>query len=163
MLDSSIHNKYETVEYQNKHLDVLKKHQCYTSTIHLNTHQHLPSTSIFDEFSCMINKYKFNIVALSETWLKNSKTQLEYLQIDGYKSEFKNRGSESGGEVSFYIKEHMNFNVRHNLEKIHESIEILWIEVQDRNKNTRVLIGVVYQPSSNKTEKLFGLKSLREF
>ena len=54
----------------------------------------------------MMNKYKFDIVALSETWLKNSKTQLEYVQIDGYKSEFKNRESKSGGGVGFYIKEH---------------------------------------------------------
>ena len=36
-----------------------------------------------------MNKYKFDIVALSETRLKNNKAQLEYVQIDGYKSEFK--------------------------------------------------------------------------
>ena len=40
-LDSSIHNEYEAIEYQNKHLDVLKKHHCYTSVAHLNT-QTLP-------------------------------------------------------------------------------------------------------------------------
>ena len=56
-----------------------------------------------------MNKSKFDIVALSETWLKNNKTQVEYVQIDGYKSEFKNRESISGGGVGFYIKEHMNF------------------------------------------------------
>ena len=53
----------------------------------------------------------------------------------------------------FYIKEHMSFNVRHDLEKIDESIEILWIEVQDRNKNIPVLIEAVHQSSSNETEK----------
>ena len=92
-LNSSIHNEYE-IEHQNKHLDVLKKHHCYTSVAHLNT-QSLPSS--FDEFSYMMNKYKFDIVALSETWLKNNKTQLEYVQINGYKSELKNRESKSGG------------------------------------------------------------------
>ena len=35
--------------------------------------------------------YKFDIVALSETWLKNNKTKLEYVQLDGYKSEFKKK------------------------------------------------------------------------
>ena len=43
----------------------------------------------------MMNKYKFGIV---ETWLKSNKTQLDfvqYLQVDGYKSEFKNRESKS--------------------------------------------------------------------
>ena len=73
-----------------------------------------------------MNKYKFDIVALSKTWLKNNKTQLEYVQIDGYKSQFKNRESKSGGAVGFYI---MSFNVRHDLEKIDESIKVLWIEV----------------------------------
>ena len=37
---------------------------------------------------------------------------------------------QSGGGVGLYIKENMSFNVRHDLEKIDESIEILWIEVQ---------------------------------
>ena len=125
-LDSSIHNEYQTIKYQNKHLDVLKTHHCHTSMAYLNT-QSLPSS--FDEFSYMMNKYQFNIVTLSETWLKNNKTQLEYVQIDGYKSEFKSRESISGGGVGFYIKEHMSFNVRHDHEKIDKSIEILWIEV----------------------------------
>ena len=53
-----------------------------------------------------MNKYKFDIVALSETWLKNNKTQLEYVQSDGYRSEYKNRDSKSGEGVGFYIKEH---------------------------------------------------------
>ena len=43
--------------------------------------------------------------------LKNNKTQLEYLQIDAYKSQFKNRDSDSEGRVCFYVKEHMSFNV----------------------------------------------------
>ena len=71
-LESSIHNEYEAIEHQ-IHLDVLKKHHCYTSLAYLNT-QSLPSS--FDEFSYMLNKYKFDIVALSETRVKNDKTQL---------------------------------------------------------------------------------------
>ena len=89
---------------------------------HLNT-QSLPSS--FDKFSYMMNKYIFDIVALSETWLKNNKSQLEYVQIGGYTSEFKNRESKSGVGVGFCIKEPMNFNVQHDLGKIDESNEIL--------------------------------------
>ena len=58
------------------------------------------------------------------------------------------------------MKKHTNFNVRHDLGKIDEMIEILWIEVQGRNKNTPVLIGVVYEPSSNETEKLIWLEKV---
>ena len=31
--------------------------------------------------------------------------------------------------LGFYIEEHMNFNVRYDLGKTDESIEILWFEV----------------------------------
>ena len=65
---------------------------------------------------------------------------------------------QSGGGVGLYIKENMSFNVRHDLEKIDESIEILWIEVQGWNKNTPVLTDAVYQLSSNETEKLIWLE-----
>ena len=47
----------------------------------------------------------------------------------------------------------MSFNLRQDLGKIDESIEILWIEVQGRNKNTPFLIEAVHRPSSNETEK----------
>ena len=32
----------------------------------------------------MMNRYQFGIIAVSETWLKDNKTQLEYVQISGY-------------------------------------------------------------------------------
>ena len=48
----------------------------------------------------------------------------------------------------------MPFTVRHDFNKIDETIEILWIELRGRNKNTPFLTGVVYQPSSNEAEKL---------
>ena len=35
---------------------------------------------------------------------------------------------------------------------------IRWTEDQDRSKNTPVLVGVVYQKSSNETEKLIWLE-----
>ena len=56
------------------------------------------------------------------------------------------------------MKEHISFKVRHDLGKIDESIEILWIELRGRNKNIPFLNGVVYQSSSNETEKLVCLE-----
>ena len=66
--------------------------------------------------------------------------------------------SKSGGVVGFYIKEHMNFNVRHDLGKIDETIEILWVEVQGRNRNTPVLVGQYMKQVQMKLKNLFGLK-----
>ena len=106
----------------------------------------------------MRNRYQFDIVDVSETWLTDNKRQLEYVQINGYSSVWKNRESKTGGGVGFYIKEHMSVKVRQDLDKIDESIETLWIELRGRNKNTPFLTGVIYQPSSNETEKLVWLE-----
>ena len=83
--------------------------------MHINT-QSLPSS--FDEFALMVNRYQFDIVAVSENWLKDNKMQLEYVQINGYSSVWKNRESENGRSVGIYIKEHISFKVRHDLGKI---------------------------------------------
>ena len=85
--------------------------------------------------SSLMNRCQFDTIAVSKTWLKDNKTQLEYVQNNGYSSVWKNRESKTGG-VGYYIKEHMSFKVRHDLVKIDESIEILWIELRGRNKNT---------------------------
>ena len=153
LLDSSLIN--EAVEYQNQHINMLSKHRCYTPVAHINT-QSLPS--FFDEFSLMMNRYQFDIVSVSESWLKDNRTQLEYIQINGYASVWKNRDSKTGGGVGFYVKEHMSFKVCHDLGKIDESIKILWVKLRGRNKNTPFLTGVGYQPSSNETEKLVWLE-----
>ena len=103
------------------------------------------------------------MVAVNETCLKDNKTQLEYVQINNYSPIWKNKESKTGGGVGFYIKEHMSFKVRHDLTKTDESIEILRTELRDRNKTTPFLTGVVYQPSSNETEKLVWLEKFEHF
>ena len=60
VLDSLLIN--EAVEYQDQPLNMLSKHRCYTSVAHTNT-QSLPSS--FDEFSLMMNRYQFEIIAVS--------------------------------------------------------------------------------------------------
>ena len=89
---------------------------------------------MISQFSYTMIKYKFDIVALSKTWIKIIK--LDYVQIGCYISEFKNRESKYQDGVSFYI--------RHDYGKIYEPIEIIWIEIQGRNKNSPVFIVVVY-------------------
>ena len=61
-------------------------------------------------------------------------------------------------EVLVSTSKNMSFKVPHDLGKIDESIEILWIELRGRNKNIPFLNGVVYQSSSNETEKLVCLE-----
>ena len=139
-----------TESSQDTHLEAIQRYSKYTTIAHLNV-QSLIST--IDEFNIMINKYKFDIIALTETWLKNNKYQQDYVNIEDYKSAFRNRENKKGGGVGLYIKDHLSFSVRHDLNKIEETIETLWIEVRGRNKNTSYLVDVIYQPSSVEAEK----------
>ena len=76
------------------------------------------------------------------------------VQINGYKSVFRNRIGKRREGVGFYIKESITYKVRHDLSKRHDNLEILFVEIGGRKKNTPSLICVVYQPSSNNMEKM---------
>ena len=67
--------------YTNEHLEKIGELKKHISTCPLNT-QSMSST--FDEFQFMINHTKFDVIILSETWLKNDKHLVEYVRLPGY-------------------------------------------------------------------------------
>ena len=109
--------------------------------------------SSFDEFNVMLQEHPFDILTLSETWLKDDVNLLNYVQIPGYKFSYKNRNERRGGGVGLYIKDSIEYKVRHDLNKIDESIEHLWIECKGNNCNKSYLVAALYQPSSDEKEK----------
>ena len=44
---------------------------------------------IRDEFVTFVHRYNLDIITISETWLKNKKIMLDYVEIDGYEKEFR--------------------------------------------------------------------------
>ena len=60
-------------------------------------------SSIFDEFQVMINENQFDIVTLSETWLRDNKHLLDYIKIPDCKFVYKNREQKRGGKVGAYL------------------------------------------------------------
>ena len=60
-------------------------------------------TSSFDEFLLQKTKYNFDIVAMPETWLKNSHLLIKHAIIPGYDTLYKNREKVRGEGVGFYI------------------------------------------------------------
>ena len=107
----------------------------------------------------MLQVYQFDLIALSETWVQDCSFQENYVQINGQNPVFRNRIGKHGGNIGFYIKESIGYKVRHNLSKKHNNLEILFVEIGGRNKNTPSLICVAYQPSSNEIEKLEWLEN----
>ena len=132
------------------HIESLKHHHRHISIAHLNK-QTLAST--FDAFHLMLENHKFDIVALSETWLKDNKHQYEYVQIPGYNTVFRNRENKKGGGVGFYLKDHLNIILRNDITKMDDSNETIWIEVRRKNKSSTFLIGAFYEPSSDEKKK----------
>ena len=59
---------------------MLDQNRSRTSIAHLNT-QCLSST--FDEFHVMLKEYQFDIITMSETWLKDNQKLLDYIDIPG--------------------------------------------------------------------------------
>ena len=84
-------------------------------------------TSTFDEFQFMVNDSKFDIITLSETWLKNDKHLLEYANLPGYKFCYRNRDEKRGVGVGLYIKDCITY--RNKIISLDNSLEHLWVEV----------------------------------
>ena len=91
--------------------------------------------------------YPFNIITLSETWLKRSDEQIFNLDLPGYSFLSQSTTQRAGG-VGLYIKNGIQYSVRHDLTSSTDESEMLWVEIEsDLNSN---ICGVVYRhPSSN--------------
>ena len=102
----------------------------------------------------MLNSHKFDLITLSETWLKDNPTLLDYVEIAAYKKGFRNRDRVRGGGVGYYIKSNIKAKERKDLDRLDDTIEHKWIEIKGKNKASSVLVGIMYQPSSKPRDKL---------
>ena len=132
-----------------QHLTTLDANRNRISIAHLNTQS---IASSFAEFEAMLTRYKFDIMTLSETWLKENVLLLQHVTIPGYHIEYINRPNRRGGGVGLYIKDHLKFKVRTDINQHDTTIEHLWIEVKNA-RNVSFLVGVFYQPSSVNADK----------
>ena len=130
------------VDSTDEHLEALTSKSKQLKLMHLNT-QSMVST--FDELLIAIREYPFNLVAMSETWMKNNPHLLQYVSIPGCTNLFCNHDEIRGGAVGVYIKNSINFKCRTDIEKIEPDLEQIWVEISGRNKNSKLLLGVMYR------------------
>ena len=136
--------------HQDLQLEKLNDSRNLFSIAHLNT-QSMVST--FDEFMLFVNKYDFDVITLTETWLKDNPFLLEYVNIDGYTMYFHNRDNKRGGGVGIYIKENIKHKLRKDIVNVDPALEHLWIEIDGKNKHSKLLLCVAYQPNFTHQEK----------
>ena len=79
-----------------------------------------------DQFELYLkNIHEFSIIELSETWLNDSNFSL--YNIVGYTHLYKYREKKSGGGVSMYIKESLQYTSRKDLSIFNDIIESVFI------------------------------------
>ena len=70
---------------------------------------------------------EFDILSFSETWLNSSITNGDISLLSYHLSERKYRDADSHGGVIMYIKFHIHYVRRHDLEPI--AVECVWVEL----------------------------------
>ena len=68
--------------------------------------------STFDEFQVMFYRHRFDIITLSETWLRNDRDLLQYVQISGCNFYYRNRDEKPGGCVGLSLKVTIKYRER---------------------------------------------------
>lgn len=101
-----------------------------------------------DEFLLYLTNlnHNFSVIGLTETWL--SDTNVDLGNLDGYSHDHFCRQNKTGGGVSLYVKDHLKYERRRDLETHNSCIETVIIELDkdllEFNKN--VIIAVIYRP-----------------
>ena len=101
-----------------------------------------------DKFTQYINglDVSFSVMAFTETWLKPHNEHC--YGINGYNVEHNSRLVKTGGGVSMFIKEGIEYTKRTDLYRMSNIMESLFIEI-DRSVfkcNNNIIIGVIYRP-----------------
>ena len=119
------------------------------SILHLNIHS---VQKHIDELRAALDilKFKFDVIALSESLLIKGKKPIVDININGYHSPIGTPTESTKGGVLMYISDSLEFKERPKL-NIYESkhVESLFVEIKNgRSKNH--IVGVIYRhPSSN--------------
>ena len=50
-----------------------------------------------------------------------------------------------GGDVGAYLSDDIDFKRRNDIESIEPELENLWLEIEGRNRRSKMLLGVVYR------------------
>ena len=95
--------------------------------------------------------HPFDAIILTETWAKNETQSL--CHIPGYQAVHNNRPDRTGGGVSIFIKDNVEFDVIDDLNKSSDDIEMLGIKlILDKTVNSSMNLTGIYRPPNGNTE-----------
>ena len=98
----------------------------------------------------MASVEKFDIIALTETWLDMSGKVFDTeVKIDGYTLFYKDRENRRGGGVALYVRDTLQCSINGRI-KTDNKTESLWVDIKEGSQ--AVVIGVVYRPPRSTME-----------
>ena len=115
------------------------------SLLHLNLRSAPKNLSNLENYLSLLSP-KFQLIGLTETWLKTHNKDL--YNLCGYKHESKIRDDKMGGGVSLFISELLNYVVREDLSLNNPIFESVFVKIatNDGNQTKSTIIGVIYRP-----------------
>ena len=113
------------------------------SSLHINIRSLPKHFDDLSEFFLTLNR-SFSIIAVSETWLHSSNSDLFHLP--GYHFISSHREHKAGGGVGIYIQSHLKFKLRTDLQSSDNALyESVLVEIiQPHRKN--IIVGCFYRP-----------------
>ena len=140
-------SKYYTVtEFNNTFSNTLDNF----SLLHINSRSLNKNFDCFENLLHTLNNFQFSIIGISETWLHSNSPPL--FNLPNYRMIRADREGRRGGGVAFYIGEHLNFKVRHDIE--FEETEVRFIEINNPNSKN-IIIGLVYRPPNTQFDLFY--------
>ena len=100
-----------------------------------------------DELSVIVSKHQFDIIAINETWLDSTVSDLE-CSIEGYNLLRRDRNRHGGG-VLFYLKDNITYSEWPDLNI--NNVECLYIEVTVPKLKPFIVCTMYRPPSANVT------------
>lgn len=91
--------------------------------------------------------HSFSVIGLSETWLTENSKESGLYELPGYNSVHAIRQSRTGGGVSIFVKQNLNFIQRDDLILNNDegNVESIFVELET-SKSKNIVIGQIYKP-----------------
>ena len=117
----------------------------YLSLLHLNVRS-LPQNN--DALTMFLQNLtvKFDVIALTETWLSNETCDLSFLSSD-YEHYKRYRENRRGGGVSLFVHRSLSCNLLPDISTMNDSMECIFVELNACSpRNKPIVIGAMYRP-----------------
>ena len=97
---------------------------------------------------CAQVNMSFDIIDISETWNSTQNEILNNIKINGY-SYYETKSTNQNGGVGIYVKNSLSSRLRPDLSFTCSSFEIVWVELENKNKKNFLIDCVYRHPSSD--------------